>query len=178
MQPPHRRTLGQQLGDPPSLLVRDPIDIAAVASVALTEPGYEGAALTLSGPEPLTPGEQVAALAAALRRPLRYQPLTDDGPVRAWRPTASRPASSTRSSASSAPASSTTRPPPPQCTRSSAAGLTGQPQWFTMPLGAALLAVAVLLRSARRAGHRPVATPDVIFLEVTGMGLIVGASLV
>ena len=56
----------------------DPADIAAVASVALTEPGYEGAALTLSGPEPLTPGEQVAALAAALRRPLRYQPLTDD----------------------------------------------------------------------------------------------------
>ena len=47
-----------------------------------------------------------------------------------------------------------------------------------MPLGAALLAVAVLLRSARRAGHRPVATPDVISLEVTGMGLIVGASLV
>lgn len=56
--------------------------------------------------------------------------------------------------------------------------LTGQPQWFTMPLGAALLAVAVLLRSARRADGRPVATPDVISLEVTGMGLLVGASLV
>jgi hypothetical protein len=56
--------------------------------------------------------------------------------------------------------------------------LTGQPQWFTAPLGAALLAVAVLVRSARRADGRPVATPDVISLEVTGMGLIVGASLV
>ena len=56
--------------------------------------------------------------------------------------------------------------------------LTGQPQWFTVPLGAALLAVAVLLRSARRADDRPVATPDVISLESTGMGLVMGASLV
>ena len=44
----------------------DPADIAAVASVVLTGPGHEGAALTLSGPEPLTPGEQVAALGRAL----------------------------------------------------------------------------------------------------------------
>jgi hypothetical protein len=56
--------------------------------------------------------------------------------------------------------------------------LTGQPQWFTVPLGAALLAVAVLLRSARRAEHRPAATADVISLEVSGMGLVVAASLV
>ena len=56
----------------------DPADIAAVASAVLIEPGHHGAALTLSGPEPLTPGEQVAALAAALRRPLRYQPLPDE----------------------------------------------------------------------------------------------------
>ena len=56
----------------------DPADIAAVASVVLTGPGHEGAALTLSGPQPLTPGEQVAALGHALRRPLRYEPLSDD----------------------------------------------------------------------------------------------------
>ena len=56
----------------------DPADIAAVASVLLTRPGHEGAALTLSGPQPLTPGEQVAALGRALRRPLRYEPLSDD----------------------------------------------------------------------------------------------------
>ena len=55
----------------------DPADIAAVASVVLTGP-HEGAALTLSGPELLTPGEQVAALGRALRRPLRYEPLSDD----------------------------------------------------------------------------------------------------
>jgi uncharacterized protein YbjT (DUF2867 family) len=35
-------------------------------------------ALTLSGPEALTPGAQVATLARALQRPLRYEPLTDD----------------------------------------------------------------------------------------------------
>jgi uncharacterized protein YbjT (DUF2867 family) len=56
----------------------NPADIAAVASVVLTGPGREGSALTLSGPEPLTPGEQVAALGRALRRPLRYEPLSDD----------------------------------------------------------------------------------------------------
>lgn len=56
--------------------------------------------------------------------------------------------------------------------------LTGQPQWLTVPLGVAILAVAVLLRSARRAAGRPVATPDVISLEVTGMGLVVGTFLV
>src|SRR5205807_1522449 len=39
---------------------------------------HEGEALTLSGPEPLTPGEQVAALGHALRRPLRYDPPSDD----------------------------------------------------------------------------------------------------
>src|SRR6266536_1980112 len=53
-------------------------DVVAVGSVVLTGPGHEGAALTLSGPEPLTPGEQVAVLGRALRRPLRYEPLSDD----------------------------------------------------------------------------------------------------
>jgi uncharacterized protein YbjT (DUF2867 family) len=56
----------------------DPADIAAVAAVVLTGPGHEGAAYTLSGPEPLTPGDQVATLAAVLGRPLRYEPLSDE----------------------------------------------------------------------------------------------------
>jgi uncharacterized protein YbjT (DUF2867 family) len=55
----------------------DPADIAAVAATVLTEAGHEHAALSLSGPEPLTPGEQVATLARVLHRPLRYQPLED-----------------------------------------------------------------------------------------------------
>jgi uncharacterized protein YbjT (DUF2867 family) len=56
----------------------DPADAAAAAAVALTEPGHAGAAYALSGPEPLTPGDQVATLARVLERPLRYQPLSDE----------------------------------------------------------------------------------------------------
>jgi uncharacterized protein YbjT (DUF2867 family) len=56
----------------------DPADIAAVAAVVLTGPGHEGAAYSLSGPEPLTSGDQVATLAAVLGRPLRYEPLSDE----------------------------------------------------------------------------------------------------
>jgi uncharacterized protein YbjT (DUF2867 family) len=56
----------------------DPADIAAVAATVLTEPGYEQTAPSLSGPRPLTPGEQVATLAQVLQRPLRYEPLDDD----------------------------------------------------------------------------------------------------
>jgi uncharacterized protein YbjT (DUF2867 family) len=55
----------------------DPADIAAVAATVLTEPGHEHTAPMLSGPEPLTPAEQVATLAEVLRRPLRYEPLSD-----------------------------------------------------------------------------------------------------
>jgi uncharacterized protein YbjT (DUF2867 family) len=56
----------------------DPADIAAVAATVLTEPGHEGVAHPLSGPEPLTPGDQLETLAAVLGRPLRYEPLTDE----------------------------------------------------------------------------------------------------
>jgi uncharacterized protein YbjT (DUF2867 family) len=56
----------------------DPADIGAVAARALAEPGFEGAALELSGPEPLTPADQVATLAEVLGRPLRCEPLSDD----------------------------------------------------------------------------------------------------
>jgi uncharacterized protein YbjT (DUF2867 family) len=57
----------------------DPADIAAVAATALTDlgAGLVGAAPSLSGPEPLTPGDQVATLARVLGRPLRYEPLGD-----------------------------------------------------------------------------------------------------
>ena len=56
----------------------DPADIAAAAAVALTEPGHAGAAYSLSGPQPLKPGDQVATLASVLERPLRYEPLSDE----------------------------------------------------------------------------------------------------
>lgn len=50
----------------------DPRDIAAVAAVALTQPGHEGQAYELTGPLLMTVGEQVDALAHALGRPVRY----------------------------------------------------------------------------------------------------------
>jgi uncharacterized protein YbjT (DUF2867 family) len=56
----------------------DPADIAAVAATVLTEPGHERTELALSGPEALTPGQQVAILADVLERPLRYEPLSDE----------------------------------------------------------------------------------------------------
>jgi uncharacterized protein YbjT (DUF2867 family) len=56
----------------------DPADIAAVAAAVLTEDGHEGKAHTLSGPEPLTPADQVATLASVLGRPLRYEGIPDD----------------------------------------------------------------------------------------------------
>jgi uncharacterized protein YbjT (DUF2867 family) len=55
----------------------DPADIAAVAATAAIERRHDGQALALSGPQPLTPGDQVATLARALARPLRYEPLPD-----------------------------------------------------------------------------------------------------
>ena len=56
----------------------DPADIAVVAATVLTEPGHAGAAHSLSGPEPLTPRDQIETLAAVLARPLRYEPLSDE----------------------------------------------------------------------------------------------------
>jgi uncharacterized protein YbjT (DUF2867 family) len=56
----------------------DPADIAAVAATALTESGHQHTTPTLSGPQALTPDERVTTLARVLRRPLRYEPISDD----------------------------------------------------------------------------------------------------
>jgi uncharacterized protein YbjT (DUF2867 family) len=64
-------------GDVPVAAI-DPADIAAVAAAVLAEPaGHAGRAHELSGPEPVTPGEQVAILAQVLGRPLRYDAVSD-----------------------------------------------------------------------------------------------------
>ena len=47
-------------------------DIAAVAAVALTEAGHEGATYTLTGPEAITHAQIAAALTAALGRTVRF----------------------------------------------------------------------------------------------------------
>lgn len=62
--------------DPPSALVHVR-DIAAVATLALTTSGHEGATYELTGGEALTAREQVAILAEALGRPLKYVEETE-----------------------------------------------------------------------------------------------------
>jgi uncharacterized protein YbjT (DUF2867 family) len=53
-----------------------PADIAAVAAVALTEPGHEGAEHTLTGPESSTTAEQVATLGTVLGREIATREVT------------------------------------------------------------------------------------------------------
>ncbi|WP_406044707.1 NAD(P)H-binding protein [Micromonospora sp. NBC_00898] len=50
----------------------DPADIAAVATVALREPGHGGATYELTGPAPVSPREQAAAIGDALGEPVRF----------------------------------------------------------------------------------------------------------
>ncbi|MET9804119.1 SDR family oxidoreductase [Streptomyces sp. NPDC006368] len=54
----------------------DPRDIAEVAVRVLTEPGHEGKAYSLSGPEGISAAEQTAQLSEVLGRPLRFEELT------------------------------------------------------------------------------------------------------
>lgn len=54
----------------------DPRDVAAVAVKALIEPGHEGCAHPVTGPDSITAIEQTEQLAEALGRPLRFEELT------------------------------------------------------------------------------------------------------
>lgn len=61
--------------------VQTPIDlgdIAAVARVVLLSSEYTGQKLVMSGPEGITPPEQVAAIAEAIGREVRFEELTPD----------------------------------------------------------------------------------------------------
>ncbi|MET8047688.1 NAD(P)H-binding protein [Streptosporangium sp. NPDC005286] len=49
-----------------------PADIAAVARVALTEPGHQGRTYALTGPERITPRRQIEAIAAAAGREVAF----------------------------------------------------------------------------------------------------------
>ncbi|MEU4344449.1 NAD(P)H-binding protein [Nocardia sp. NPDC023852] len=60
------------------IAVVDPHDVAAVAATALTTDGHAGEIYPLSGPEPLSPGEQTDILAEVLGRPLRYVEVAPD----------------------------------------------------------------------------------------------------
>jgi uncharacterized protein YbjT (DUF2867 family) len=70
-------------GDAPSLMVHE-ADIAAVAVTALLADGHNGAKYTVTGPEWITPREQVAAIGAAIGRDLRFAELTPEQAREHW----------------------------------------------------------------------------------------------
>lgn len=55
-----------------ALPVVDPADIAAVAAAALREDGHAGKSYVLTGPAPITPREQAAAIGSAVGEPVRF----------------------------------------------------------------------------------------------------------
>jgi uncharacterized protein YbjT (DUF2867 family) len=59
-----------------ALPVLDPEDIAAVAAAALRDAAHAGASYVLTGPEPITPRQQAAAIGEALGEPVRFVPQT------------------------------------------------------------------------------------------------------
>ena len=56
----------------------DPRDIAAVATIALTQDGHAGRSYRLSGPEALRPADRLRILGAVLGRDLTLEPLSDE----------------------------------------------------------------------------------------------------
>jgi uncharacterized protein YbjT (DUF2867 family) len=55
-----------------------PLDIAEVATKALTTATHDGEALSITGPEALSYGEMTAKIAAAIGRPLRYEAISEE----------------------------------------------------------------------------------------------------
>jgi uncharacterized protein YbjT (DUF2867 family) len=64
-------------GDVPVAMI-DPADVAAVLATALTETGHAGRNYRVSGPEALTPADQVAIVGETLQRRLRFDAIPDD----------------------------------------------------------------------------------------------------
>jgi uncharacterized protein YbjT (DUF2867 family) len=58
--------------------VLDPADLAAVAAHCLTSDGHVGRIYSPTGPEALTPADQVAILGRVLGRALRFEAQPDD----------------------------------------------------------------------------------------------------
>jgi hypothetical protein len=55
--------------------------------------------------------------------------------------------------------------------------LAGEVQWFTVPIGIALLSIVAIGRAARRHQGLPPTSPELLSLEFLGMTLVVGAGL-
>jgi (4-alkanoyl-5-oxo-2,5-dihydrofuran-3-yl)methyl phosphate reductase len=64
--------------------VVDPADIAAVAAVCLSDDGHNHRVYELTGPEPLSPPDQVAILSQVLGRDLRYAEADPAGTLAQW----------------------------------------------------------------------------------------------
>lgn len=74
----------REVSDEPSALIHES-DIGAVAAAALVSGRHVGEHLLLTGPEALTPTEQVAALAEATGRPLHFERMTPEEAAVRWR---------------------------------------------------------------------------------------------
>ncbi|MFE3456505.1 NAD(P)H-binding protein [Nocardiopsis aegyptia] len=72
-----RRTVLAPFGDV-ALPAIDPADIAGVAAAALRDPRHEGRTYVLTGPEPVSPRQQAAAIGAALGTGIDFVELTRD----------------------------------------------------------------------------------------------------
>ncbi|WP_031484244.1 NAD(P)H-binding protein [Streptomyces bicolor] len=70
-----RREVAAPFGDV-GLPTVDPADIAEVAAHALREPGHDGEVYELTGPAPVSPRQQTAAIEGALGEPVRFVELT------------------------------------------------------------------------------------------------------
>lgn len=66
-----RRVVAAPFGDV-ALPAIDPADIAEVAAIALREPGHGGNIYTLTGPVPISPRQQAAAIGDALGESVRF----------------------------------------------------------------------------------------------------------
>jgi uncharacterized protein YbjT (DUF2867 family) len=64
--------------------VVDPADIAAVAATCLTQDGHDERIYELTGPDPLSPADQVAILSLVLDRDLRYAEADPDDTLAQW----------------------------------------------------------------------------------------------
>jgi uncharacterized protein YbjT (DUF2867 family) len=70
-----RRVVAAPFGDT-AIPAVDPADIAAVAALALREPGHDGEVYTLTGPAAIAPRQQAAAIADAVGEPVDFNELT------------------------------------------------------------------------------------------------------
>ncbi len=62
----------------------DPADIAEVAAAVLRQDGYAGETLELTGPAPVSPRQQAAAIGAALSEPVRFVEQTRAEAGHSW----------------------------------------------------------------------------------------------